>query len=153
MKELAKAVYDQRAYAESLTRDSLLAEDLMQDTILKCLLKPTELTGINLSRWARVVMHNSFVNMVRRNKVIYTHSEFFLENNLPLAPSADQEVRVNDIYLAIDKLKPMHQEAINLWISGYNYQDISRKVNIPLGTVKTRIRKARQVLSTELKLK
>lgn len=139
-------------YARALTRENTRAEDLLQETNLKILAKQGKYKEISKFRnWAKRIMKNSFLNSVDHEKNITTvedYSCFYRE--MTYAPcSAESEV--NDIYHAIDRLPDGYDKMIRLLATGHRYDEIAGMLDLPLGTVKSRIFSSREILRKELR--
>lgn len=156
VKEHASAL---KAYALYLTQDREDANDLLQETFLKAFSNHTKFTeNTNLKGWLYTIMKNTFINnyrrRVKRNTFLdSTDNEYYLnsaahsENN-----GGEKKMAMDDIQLAIAKLPHDLREAFMMNFRGYKYQEIADHFGIPIGTVKTRIHLARQVLKKRLKV-
>lgn len=139
-------------YAKALTRENTRAEDLLQETNLKILIKQEKYKEISKFRsWAKRIMKNSFLNNADHEKNITTvedYSCFYRE--ITYAP-CNAESEVNDIYHAIDRLPDGYDKMIRLLVTGHKYDEIAVILNLPLGTVKSRIFTSREILRKELR--
>ena len=113
-------------FAYKLTTDREEANDLLQETSLKALDNEDKYTpDTNFKGWMYTIMRNIFINNYR--KVV--RDQTFIVNKLP------KEYRV----------------PFAMHVSGFKYREIAEKLNLPLGTVKSRIFFTRQKLQEELK--
>lgn len=103
-------------------------------------------------------MRNTFINdyrkAARRNALIDTSEDL---SSYQLTKSAAQNQGENkfimeDITKALRKLQPEYSSPFLRYFEGYKYQEIAEELGIPIGTVKTRIHMARQVLKGQLKV-
>jgi len=135
-----------RRYARALVGDRASADDLVQDTLERAWAKlHLYRRGTDLRAWLFTVMHNVHVNKVRATRVTDT-----LEDELPeLAQRASQgdTLLVRDLDRAIAQL-PAEQRAVLLLVTleEMSYEDVARALGIPIGTVMSRLSRAREKL-------
>ena len=142
-----------------LTKNEDDASDLTQSVFLKALCNFEKFTdSTNLGGWLYTIMRNLFINQCRSaDQVRISRSDKEYEtapNDLMYgtSESADSRCTMQDIEHAIDILNKEYSIPFRMYVSGYKYQEISDKMNIPLGTVKSRIfiaRKKAQAYLTE----
>ena len=136
-------------FALRLTRNKADADDLLQSTCLRALEKIDYFEeGSNLFSWTSKIMYNIFVSNYRR-KVKFEMKgdpEIFLEKQ---TVSATQEIESEfaAVGRAMTMLSDDHREVIIfVCIQGMSYEEVSEKLNIPLGTVRSRLSRAREHL-------
>jgi len=135
-----------RRYARALVGDRASADDLVQDTLERAWAKlHLYRRGTDLRAWLFTVMHNVHVNKVRATRVTDT-----LDDELPeLAQRASQgdALLVRDLDRAIARL-PAEQRAVLLLVTleEMSYEDVARALGIPIGTVMSRLSRAREKL-------
>jgi len=135
-----------RRYARALVGDRASADDLVQDTLERAWAKlHLYRSGTDLRAWLFTVMHNVHVNKVRATRVTDT-----LEDDLPeLAQRASQgdALLVRDLDRAIARL-PAEQRAVLLLVTleEMSYEEVARALGIPIGTVMSRLSRAREKL-------
>jgi len=142
-----------RSYAYQLTRNVEDTNDLVQDTILKAFTYQDKFTdGTNLKGWLYTIMKNTFINnyrrMVKRNTFIdQTDNDYYIDSE-SLAVKNEGEIRfiMKDIEEAIDSLPMSLKKPFTMNFKGFKYHEIASILNIPIGTVKTRIFVARRQL-------
>jgi RNA polymerase sigma-70 factor (ECF subfamily) len=137
-----------RRYARSLLHNSAHAEDLVQDTMVRALEKSHLFRhDTNLRGWLVTIMHNEHVNAVRRgfrNPFLVSEDEI-VEVGRPETQEAPIELR--EIRRAIGRLPSEQKEALLLhWLYGLKYEEVAEKLSLPLGTVQSRISRARKAL-------
>ncbi len=143
--EILACVPHLRAFARFLARDETRAQDLVQDTIMRALAKAHQFDpGTNLKAWLTIILRNGFYNDLRRAG---RRAEVSLEvtGDLTSTP-ARQEValEVRDFKRAFERLSASHREALLLvGASGFSYQDAARITGCALGTMKSRVSRAR----------
>lgn len=147
------------AFAMKFTNDVEDANDLVQDTLIKAIRHHNLYKdGTNLRGWLYTIMKNTFINDYRRgtkrNAVIETCEDL---SSYKLQGSATKNLGENkfimeDIQKALTGLQPEYSVPFLRYFEGYKYHEIAGELNIPIGTVKTRIHTARQVLKSHLKM-
>jgi len=135
------------------------ADDLVQDTIIKAMrYAGLYKKGTNLKGWLYTIMKNTFINDYRKNtrrkKVVDTVEDL---NAFQLSKSAsnnraESKFVGEDINVALKNLAPAYSVPFLKHFEGYKYHEIADDLAIPIGTVKTRIHVARQVLQESLKM-
>ena len=145
-------------FALMLTANRDDAQDLLQDTTLKVLDNQEKFVdNINFKGWVLTVMRNIFIN--NYHKVIRTQSVLdqgvYLYNidviNDSGFDSPDGAFQIKEITKAINSLNNDLKIPFSMFLSGYKYNEIAEKLDVPLGTVKSRIFFARQELQKILK--
>ena len=160
-KRLVELIPRLRRYARALVGERSSADDLVQDTLERAWAKlHLYRRGTDLRAWLFTVMHNVHVNRVRATRV-----NDALEDEMPeLAQRGTQPdaLLVRDLDRAIARL-PADQRAVLLLVTleELSYEEVARTLGIPIGTVMSRLSRAREKLrammlgqtpSTKLKL-
>ena len=140
-------------FALMLTANRDDAQDLMQDTTLKVLDNQEKFVdNINFKGWVLTVMRNIFINnyhkIVRTQTVVDQGVDLY---NLDVVndsgfDSPDGAYQIQEITKAINGLNNELKVPFSMFLSGYKYNEIADKLDVPLGTVKSRIFFARQEL-------
>jgi RNA polymerase sigma factor (sigma-70 family) len=146
-------------FAMKFTNDVEDANDLVQDTIIKAI-RYHEMykQGTNLRGWLYTIMKNTFINDYRRgskrNALIQTSEDLSSFQLLGSAQTnkGENKFMMEDINKALEKLQPEYSGPFLRYFEGYKYHEIAEELNIPIGTVKTRIHVARQILKEQLKM-
>jgi len=151
-----------------MTNNPQEAEDLVQETMLKAFrFSHTYQPGTNLRAWLFRILNTSAINRYRRNATHPTPSslpegeEFYLYNQIrdlsgqELSQGAEEEVLNRyldeDVYKALNGLPPNFRMAVVLAdIEGLSYKEIAEALQIPIGTVMSRISRARRQLQKSL---
>lgn len=145
-------------FALKLTTDMADAEDLLQETFLKALkYKDKFQEQTNLKSWLYTIMKNTFINNYRRNvrkRSIMTNSDD--KEYLIAAPnyseiSPESHYNHKEITKTVDELSDDCRIPFVMHNEGYKYKEIAEELNLPIGTVKSRIFLARQKLTKQLK--
>jgi RNA polymerase sigma-70 factor, ECF subfamily len=141
-----------RAFARMLARDHTLAEDLVQDTVVQALANREQFRpGTNLRGWLIIILRNRFYNELRRSS---RKSEISVEHLSDVAAiDGGQEigVEVRDFQRAFRQLPAAQREALTLvGASGFSYQEAAEIAGCPIGTLKSRVSRARLDLQRAL---
>ncbi|MDN5212246.1 RNA polymerase sigma factor [Fulvivirgaceae bacterium BMA12] len=147
-----------KLYTRRFTANKEESEDLLQDTILKALSNKDKFTqNTNFKAWLYTIMKNTFINKYRKEAKAKTHldntKDFYYLNvadpHTFASPGAGMEY--GEVLDMMSNLKDIYLTPFKMYFNGYKYHEISEEMNIPLGTVKTRIFYARQYLKNRLK--
>ncbi len=139
------------AYAQSLTRNRTAAEDLVQDTVVRVLTSAERFDGRSFASWSNTILRNRFIDEYRRSR-FRDASVVDLEGTMT-AREASQEVKVelDETLRALDGLSPKHRRILVLTcIQDLSYVRAARRLKIPLGTVRSRLSRARKELAAAL---
>jgi RNA polymerase sigma-70 factor, ECF subfamily len=142
-----------RRYARALTRNRDRADDLVQDTLARALVKESFWQpGTNLRAWLFTIMHNEHVNIVRRDNresagIDIEHVSTTLSATTD--PSASRQMI--ELERALGRL-PLEQRQVILLVGleGMSYHQTAEILSIPVGTVRSRLSRGRDGLRTLL---
>jgi RNA polymerase sigma-70 factor (ECF subfamily) len=142
-----------RSFACYLTRDPSDADDLVQASIEMGLRKLNRFTpGTNLKAWLCTIMRNLHVNESRRRSrwgVTIDIKDY--DEHFAVAASQDGALEMRDFVRAYGNLPAVHKRVIDLvGIEGYTYQEAAVMLHVPVGTVRSRLSRAREHLSEQL---
>jgi RNA polymerase sigma-70 factor (ECF subfamily) len=137
-----------RRYAHSLVRNAPAADDLVQSTILRALEKQHHYrVDTNLHGWLMTIMHNEHANEVRRQMRIPSHVTADALEKVGTRSTQDAVVELREIRNAVARLPVNQRELLLLHsVDGLRYDEIAARIGIPLGTVQSRIWRARTTL-------
>ena len=137
-----------RRYARALTGDRGRADDLVQDTLERALVKfHLWRPGSDLRAWMFTIMHNVYVNQVRANSSAVV-SALDDEAALPaIRATQSDRLEVLDLQIALLRL-PEEQRAVLLLVGleQMTYEEAAGVLNVPIGTVMSRLSRARERL-------
>lgn len=140
-------------FAFMLTSNRDDAYDLLQDTTLKALDNEDKYAeGTNFKGWAFTIMRNIFINNYRRGvraATIVDTTDNLYHLNLSQdsgIDSPEDSYSVTEITAAINELPDESREPFSMHVAGYKYEEIAEKLDLPIGTVKSRIYYARKRL-------
>jgi RNA polymerase sigma-70 factor (ECF subfamily) len=138
-----------RRYARALTRDIVTADDLVQECLTRALSKSHLWEqGTDLRAWLFTILHNQHINHVRRTAREGTAvglSE--REPQLARAPQQGIRLELRDLERAIAKL-PRTQRSVILLVGleGMSYEEVATVLDVPVGTVRSRLSRGREAL-------
>ncbi len=147
-----------KSFALSLTRNSEDAMDLIQETYVKAITYRSKFEdSTNLRAWLFTIMKNTFINDYRRN--VKTKNTFDGSNNDfhllvstdKVYPGPDSFYSSKEINKTIDSLEDEYKVPFTMFLDGYKYKEIAEELDLPLGTVKSRIFFTRKKLEKALK--
>jgi len=138
-----------RRYARSLLKDVVSADDLVQDCLEKAWKNIDRYSlGTNIRAWLFTIMHNIFMNKIRKTKSMpeILDVDNFAEFNSDVAsPSAPIEFK--DLVTCMSNLPLYQREILSLIaVEGLSYKEVSNVLSIPIGTVMSRLHRAREEL-------
>ncbi|MDX2120118.1 MAG: RNA polymerase sigma factor [Gemmatimonadota bacterium] len=148
-------------YAVSLTGSHADAEDLVQDTLLRGLQSWRSFRpGTRMAAWLRTILYHLFINQQRTRRELvglevleglaFAHG---IEDGATVDPHRIVSRRIlrDALEGAIDQLSPEHREAVRLGdVEGYSGLEVAQVVGVPVGTVKSRLFRARRLLQGTL---
>ncbi len=138
-------------FAMKLTRNRDRADDLMQDTFTKSFSHLTSFQdGTNLKAWMSTIMRNAFINDYRkqttRNKYLQPMESGGGCESVLIGETANSSLMMEELNEIISTLNPTYSIPFMMYYEGFQYHEISDKLNKPLGTIKSRIFTARKLL-------
>ena len=147
--ELLRHVPHLRAFAVSLTASIEKADDLVQETILRGLTHIDRFeTGTNMGAWLTTILRNQFYTMHRKRRREAEDPDGVLSANLAVLPRQGARLDFEDMLQALAKLSPRQREAIVLiGAEGCSYEEAARICNTSVGTIKSRVNRARTRLA------
>ena len=142
-----------RRYARALTRSADRADDLVQETLLRAISKShLWQTGTDIRAWLFTIMHNQHVNMVRRAMRDGPSVDIKQMSSALVAttdPTASRQLR--ELENALSRLRDEHREVILLvGLEGLPYEAAAQILDVPVGTVRSRLSRGRDELSVLL---
>lgn len=145
-------------FAYQLTANREQAQDLLQDTTLKALDNEDKyVDNVNFKGWIFTIMRNIFINNYRQNArkaTVIDQTEDLYHLNISQdsgLSTPEGSYAVKEISLALNSFSDDYRIPFNMFVAGYKYNEIAEKMNLPLGTVKSRIFFARKTSREQLK--
>ncbi len=139
-----------QAYAIMLTRDRALAEDLLQETSLRALRAQSQFTmGTNFTAWIYKILRNEYISSLRRKKRQPVPIEDMPAEFLSRKGEQENDVLSREIIQAMDQLQHGQREVLILiCASGLSYEEAAEALGCSVGTIKSRLWRARARMST-----
>lgn len=145
-------------FAVNLTKDKETAHDLLQETVYRALTNEDKYrTGTNLKAWLFTIMRNIFINNYRKNQkrntmIDTTENLYFINSSgTAIENQAATNFVMEDLSRAVNNLSDEFRVPFVMHYEGFKYHEIADELNLPLGTVKSRIFFARKELKSKLK--
>jgi len=146
-------------FAFKLTRNREDSKDLYQETAYRALVNQDKFrVGTNLKAWLFTMMRNIFINdyrkKIKRNTILdSTDNQFYLNSGGPvILNGADSSIMMNELEGLVNKLDDSTRIPFMMHYYGYKYQEIAEQLDLPLGTIKSRIFFARKELKNAVLL-
>jgi len=133
-----------RRYARALTGDATRADDLVQDTLERALVKLDLWTpGGDLRAWLFTLMHNLFANQVRTRRPQHTALDEALD--IPVSGGQLEALATRDLQAALARLPDGQREVILLvGLEQFSYAEAAQVLGVPPGTIMSRLARARE---------
>ena len=153
--ELIEHLPAMRAFAVSLTRNGSLADDLVQDTVVKAWtnfdkFKP----GTNMRAWLFTILRNTFYSHRRKTKREVADVDGIFASGLATKPDHDGRLQLTDFENAFAQLSDEQREALILvGASGFSYEEAADMCGVAVGTIKSRANRGRKALADLLNLR
>jgi RNA polymerase sigma-70 factor (ECF subfamily) len=137
-----------RFFALSLTRMPDRADDLVQDTLIKAWAAADRFVlGTSMRAWLFTILRNTFYSGYRKRRREVQDTDGVEAGKLVSLPTQGASMDLEDLKFALDKLTPDQREAIMLvGASGFSYEEAAEICGCAIGTVKSRVHRARQNL-------
>lgn len=145
---------DLKNYAYQLTMNKEDALDLYQDTVLKAITFEENLTHSNIKAWALTIMKNIHINGYRRklkqrewmsHELTRNRNSMNVSHNNPLSTQ-----NYKDILQQLHRLNVSVSMPLKMHFDGFKYKEIAEELNLPIGTIKSRIFLGRKILMEKL---
>jgi RNA polymerase sigma-70 factor, ECF subfamily len=152
--ELASHLRALRAFAISLTRNVTLADDLVQETVLKAWNNIAKFEpGTNMQAWLFTILRNTYFSSLRKTRREVPDTDGIHAAAMFEKPAHDGRLAMRDFERAFEKLSPEHREVLILvGASGYSCEEAAEMMDVAVGTVKSRASRARKRLAELLGL-
>ncbi|GMU84255.1 MAG: RNA polymerase sigma factor RpoE [Planctomycetota bacterium] len=148
--------------ARRLTRNEAEAEDLVQETYLKAqtAFASFQLQAFGIRPWLLRILNNSFLNRVARDRRAPRHTDNEILESFESASGAANATRQSldfdhlddEVKAAIEGLQPEFRAVLLLWATmEYSYQEIADIIDVPIGTVMSRLHRAKRLMSDALR--
>lgn len=148
------------AFAYKLTKDESKAKDLVQEAAFKAYKNLSKFKeGTNFKAWISTILRNTFINNYRRAKVRNLSSEpvdeviYKVDDQYYTSNKGTVNVEMKELHTIIQDLKPKYRIPFVMQYKGFEYAEIAEQMDIPIGTVKSRLFVARKQLQKAVKVR
>ena len=143
-----------RAFALSLTRNAATADDLVQDTVVKAWTNIDKFEpGSNMRAWLFTILRNTFYSLKRKRKREVEDVDGVMAETLASKPDHDGRLNLRDFHAAFDELPDTQREALTLvGAGGFSYEEAAETCGVAVGTIKSRVGRARARLAEVLEM-
>ena len=146
------------SFALSLTKNEESARDLVQETAFKAFkYRDRYVPQTNLRAWLMTIMRNSFINDYRKRKRRQTlsdttYNDFLIDSGHQVVMNlGESSVMVDEILRVVNELEDWVRVPFLMHFRGFKYEEIAKELDVPLGTIKSRIFFARQKLQVQMR--
>lgn len=150
--ELLALIPHLRAFARGLCRRPDMADDLVQETVLKAwIARDRYEAGTNMKAWTFTILRNHYLNEIRRSRRMAEMPDGTDHPDLVAAASQEDVVHVSDLQNALYRLPADRREALLLvGAGGFSYEEAAQVCGVPVGTIKSRVARGRAQLMAML---
>ena len=147
-RELLAALPNLRAFGVSMVQKQDRADDLVQETIMKAWAKRDSFElGTNMKAWLFTILRNEFYSQMRKKGREVQDADGILTERMAVHPAQYGSLDMQDFKVALDKLPDDQREAIVLvGASGFAYEEAAEICGCAVGTIKSRVSRARTAL-------
>ncbi len=147
--ELVTHIPALRAFALSLTRNGSLADDMVQDTLVKGWTKIESFqAGTNMRAWLFTILRNTYYSNRRKAGREVSDVDGVMTNSLSEKPAHDGRLQMKDFRVAFEQLNDEQREALILvGASGFSYEEAAEMCGVAVGTIKSRTNRGRARLA------
>lgn len=151
-RELTEVVPHLRAFARGLCGRPDMADDLVQETLLKAWAAQQRFEpGTSMRAWTFVILRNAYLTDMRRNRFRGEYDEIVAERILTAPAGQEEPIHLSDMHRALLTLPPERREALLLvGAGGFSYEEAANICGCAVGTIKSRVGRARAALNSML---
>ncbi len=151
-RELSAVIPHLRAFARGLCGRPDMADDLVQETMLKAWAARDRFQpGTSMRAWTFVILRNAYLTEMRRNRFRGDYDETVAERILTAAAGQEEPIHLADMHRALLQLPPERREALLLvGAGGFSYEEAAEICGCAVGTIKSRVGRARAALAAML---
>lgn len=146
-----------QSFAYNLTKNDEDARDLFQETAFRAITNKDKFRpGTNFKAWLFTIMKNIFINnyrkKVKKNTIIDSTDNLYFINSgsVIINNEAGTNILMSELHKMIDSLEDSIKIPFQMHYEGFKYQEIADELELPLGTVKSRIFFARKALKKKI---
>ena len=148
-RDLTAQISGLRRYAMALVRNATDAEDLVQECLCKAIERARPWREIkDVRAYLFSILHNLYIDRIVKNRYRNaTLPEHVIEHKLIVAPSQQERIELQELSRALDQLSADQRQLILLvGLEGLTYEATAKVMNLPVGTVMSRLFRAREAL-------
>ncbi len=147
--QLTEVIPHLRAFARGLCGRPDMADDLVQETMLKAWAAQDRFEpGTSMRAWTFVILRNAYLTDMRRNRFRGDYDEGVAERILTAPAGQEEPIHLSDMHRALLTLPPERREALLLvGAGGFSYEEAANICGCAVGTIKSRVGRARATLS------
>lgn len=151
-RDLITLIPHMRAFARSLCGDATQADDLAQDALAKALKsRESYQLGTNMKAWLFMILRNQFYSDKRRSWRGSQLDQEVAEKTLHAVDDPSAALELNDVRMALQMLPDVQREAlVMVGAGGFSYEEAAEIAGVAVGTVKSRVSRARAALQAVL---
>jgi RNA polymerase sigma-70 factor (ECF subfamily) len=151
-RELTEVIPHLRAFARGLCGRADMADDLVQEALLKAWAAQDRFEpGTSMRAWTFVILRNAYLTDMRRNRFRGNYDEGVAEKVLTQPAGQEEPIHLSDMHRALLTLPPERREALLLvGAGGFSYEEAAQICGCALGTIKSRVGRARATLNEML---
>jgi len=151
-KQLAIVIPHLRAFGRSLSGSRDLADDLVQETLLKAWAARKRFqAGTNMRAWTFIILRNLYLSQMRRARFKGEWDDLVADRILAAPASQDRHVELNDLQRALLHLpQPQREALILVGAGGFAYEEAAEICHVAVGTIKSRVARGRVALEALL---
>ena len=152
--DMLRTIPSLRAFAFSLCGNADRADDLVQETLMKAWINQHSFTqGTSMSAWLFTILRNVFYSEYRKRRREVEDAEGTMASRLVSVPEQNGHMDLQDLRAALQKLPPEQREALILvGGSGFAYEEAAQICGCALGTLKSRVNRARTAIAALMAL-
>ena len=150
--ELALVIPQLRAFGRSLSGNRDLADDLVQETLMKAWAARARFqAGTNMRAWTFIILRNLFLSQMRRSRFTGEWDDLTADRLLAAPAGQDRQVELGDVQRALQHLPQTQREALILvGAGGFAYEEAADICGVAVGTIKSRVARGRVALESML---
>ncbi len=146
--QLAQVIPQLRAFGRSLSGNRDLADDLVQETLMKAWAARARFAaGTNMRAWTFIILRNLFLSQMRRSRFTGEWDDLVADRLLAAPAGQDRQIELGDVERALQQLPASQREALILvGAGGFAYEEAAEICGVAVGTIKSRVARGRVAL-------
>lgn len=147
-RELAAVIPHLRAFGRSLSGNRDVADDLVQETLLKAWAARARFqAGTNMRAWTFIILRNHYLSQMRRSRFRGDWDDLTADRILAAPAGQDKHVELSDMQRALLQLpQPQREALILVGAGGFAYEEAAEICSVAVGTIKSRVARGRAAL-------